>query len=212
MRIPSEVAGALLALAAACCAGQAHSPQDPTSAFGFTFRLPEDWKVIEPKGPSPEQQKKEEQKTSIGEQKRGIACLEVPLTARHGEPPTIVVIDALPFDCYGQKMTRGDLQAFGAGAGEGLKQTFDITSPITATYEMAGHNFWIERARAIPKGKQLPMETLEVVCTLLRRAAVCWVVRAADEGALKTFEQMAVTLDGNPSSFLVPDKVFENNH
>jgi hypothetical protein len=210
-RFHSELASALLVLAAAYGAAQAAAPLDTAKVYGFRYRLPEDWKLISPKAPSLEQQEKEEQKTSVTEAKKGMLCLEVPLTARHGDPPTTVVIDALRFDCYGQTLKPSDLQEFGAGAAEGLKETFDITTPVEARYRLAGHDFWIERARGTPRGKAGPAYTLEVVCTLLSRAAVCWAARAADEAGLHTFEQVPVTLDGTASAVLVPANVFVNN-
>ena len=164
--------------------------------------------MIAPKGPSPSQQQKEEQKTSQVEEKRGIACLEVPIAARHGDPPTVVVVDALPYECFGQKMTPEDLVAFGAGAAEGLKETFDVTTPVSATYQLGLHEMWIQRARATPKGKAGPTATLETVCTLLEKAAVCWVARATDEISLHTFELVSVMLDGAHAPHLVPANVF----
>ena len=175
------------------------------------MRLPEDWKIIDPKGPAPAQEHKEEQKTSIVEEKRGIACLEVPVTARHGDPPTTIVVDALPYDCYGQKITPQDLEVFGGGAAEGLKQTLDISTPIATTYKLAGHEMWIQRSKATAKGKPVPEYTLEVVCTLLSKAAVCWVARAGDGAGLRIFELLPVTLDGTAAQHLVPDNVFVTN-
>lgn len=165
-----------------------------------------------PKEPAPSPQRDEKQKPPILEEKKGIACLKVPLTAQYGDPPTTVVVDALPYDCYGQKITPEDLQALGAGAAGGLKGTFDVTEPIETTYKLAEHDVWIERTSASTKGKPVPAYTLEVVCTLLARAAVCWVARAAGEAGLRAFEHLPVTLDGTHAAALVPDNVFPLNH
>jgi hypothetical protein len=118
------------------------------------------------------------------------------------------VIDALPFNCFGQKLTEADLEGFASGAAEGLKQAFDVTDPVTASYTLAGHAMWIERAHALTKKIPATPYTLEIVCTLLQQAAVCWVARAASEPDLKTFEQTPVTLDGSSAPALVPENVF----
>jgi hypothetical protein len=202
---------ALLAVTAACGATQAPVPQNTASAFGFVYRLPEDWKIIAPKEPAPALQQNPDQKNPFVAEKKGTECMEVPITARHGDPPTTIVVDALPFACYGQRIMPDELPAFGAGAAEGLKQAFDITMPVEATYRLAGHRMWIQRARAIAKGKTGPTYTLETVCTLLERAAVCWVTRAADEVGLHTFELVPVRLDGAAAGPLVPPNTFVTN-
>lgn len=178
----------------------------------FTYRLPDDWQVLTPKAPAPTQQKKEEQKTPNLDVKKGIACLEVPMTARHGDPPSVVVIVALPMDCYGQTMTRNSLSDFGAGAAEGLKQTFTVTDPLTASYSLGRHAMWIERARGVPLGKTAPAYTLEIACTVLKKEAVCWLAQAADESALLAFENTPVTLDGDDAPALVPQGLFLHAH
>ena len=210
MRVKLESLLSLLLLATTIAA-QAPASQSAPPDFGFTYRLPEDWQVVGTKEPSPAQQQKEEQNTSSAEVKKGIACIEVPLTARHGDPPTTIVVVALPYDCYGQKMTAQDLAGFGSGAAEGLKDTFDITEPIATTYKLGSHDFWIERARATAKGKLTPSYTVEIACTLLSKAAVCWLAQAADESALKIFEQTPVKLESDGFPALVPENVFVNS-
>ena len=206
--MPSEIAVAILGVSAILGAAQEQATQDPASPFGFVYRLPDNWRVLTAKGPNPAQQQKEEEKPSSPEVRRGIACLEVPITARHGDPPATVVVDALPLDCYGQTITSEDLAVFGAGAAEGLKETFDISTPAVATYNLAGHAMWIQRVQATTKGKSAPAYTLETVCTVLARAAVCWVVKTGDDATLKAFEQVPVTLDGARAPRLVPADVW----
>lgn len=190
----------------------AQSPAAPPAAGPpepeFTYHLPEDWQIVRPKTPAPEQQQKQEQKTPDIEVKKGIACLEVPMTARHGDPPSVVVIVALPIDCYGQTMNDDSLPLLGAGAAEGLKQSFTITDPVTASYSLAGHPMWIERARGVPQGKTAPVYTLEIACTILKKEAVCWLAQATEEAALRIFESAPVTLDGDAAPALVPDGLF----
>ena len=117
----------------------------------------------------------------------------MPLTARHGDPPSAIVIIALPFDCFGQTMAQHDLADFGSGVTEGLKTTFDFLNPVSTTYALAGHKLWIERVKAVPKGKTAPVDTVEITCTILEKGAVCWMVQAADEASLEAFERGAVT-------------------
>jgi hypothetical protein len=204
---------ALLVLAAVPArqtpAAPSSSPPSPeANPIGFSYHLPDDWEIIGPKTPSPKEQKKQQQKVSSADEKRGIECLQVALTARHGDPPTTIVIVSLPFDCYGQTLTNRDLPGFGSGASEGLKQAFDIASPIEASYPLASHKMWIERASATPKGKSGPAYTVEIACTLLQKGVVCWMAQAADENGLHTFESAPVSLDGSPAPALVPPEIF----
>lgn len=208
MALTFGLVSALVAFGVAAGAAQSPAPQDPATAFGFTYHLPGDWHVIESKPPAPLLQ--QEQETAKAEEKKGIGCLEVPYTARHDEPPTTVVIDALPYACFGQKLGPQDLSSFGAGVAEGLKQISEVTGPIEVQYTLAGHTMWIQRARATPKGRTFSY-TIEIVCTLLSKAAVCWLVQAPDEAGLHVFEQAPVTLDGVLAPALVPANVFVKN-
>ena len=208
----------LFALAAVPVLAQAVAHQPPSglptdaSGLGFQYVLPDDWQIVPARKTSATEQKKEEGQAPDAEVKKGIGCLQVMLTARHGIPPTVIVVDALPFACYGQTLADGDLPGFGAGAAEGLKQAFDISDPIEASYTIADHKMWIERARALPKGKTAPQYTVEIACTLLHKGVVCWMAQAADEAGLNVFEQSAVTLDGTPAPALVPPETFLHLH
>lgn len=189
----------------------AQSPAPPAAdAHGaeFTYRLPEDWQILTPQAPPPAQQQKEEPKNPNIDVKKGIACLEVPMTARHGDPPSVVVIVALPLDCYGETITEDSLPAFGAGAAEGLKQSFAIRDPLTASYSLNGHRMWVERARGVPLGKTAPVYTLEIACTVLKKEAVCWLAQTTGEAALLVFESTPVTLEGDAAPALVPESLF----
>ncbi len=213
-----RILSALFVLAAAPVLPQAsaHQPaSDPPAGandLGFQYVLPDDWQIVTTPALSTSSEGKAAQQTPDAEEKKGIGCLQVVLTARHGAPPSVVVVDALPFDCYGQKLTNRDLPGFGSGAAEGLKQAFDISSPIEASYTVAGHKMWIERARALPKGKTAPRYTVEIACTLLRKGVVCWMAQAADEAGLQVFEESSVILDGMPAPALVPPDIFVNSH
>ena len=197
----------------------ASSPQAPAPApaspgdnpIGFSYRVPEDWQIVTPRAPSPSQQKRAQQNVSSLEEKHGMECLQVTLTARHGDPPSTIVVVALPFDCFGQRLNDRDLPGFGEGAAEGLKQAFDISSPIQASYPLASHKMWIERARAIPKGRPGPEYTVEIACTLLQKGIVCWMAQAADAVGLRVFENGPVSLDGSSAPALVPPDIFLGN-
>ena len=184
----------------------AQAPQVHSQALGFSFSLPDDWQVIVPASQS-EQQPNTPQ-GAPEETKKGIDCLEVPMTARHGEPASVVVIDALPFDCFGETMAAQDLPGFGSALTEGLKTALDFLNPVTASYTLAGHDLWIERVKAMPKGKTAPVSTVEIACTILAKGAVCWMVQASDEAGLQAFENASVTLEGSPVNRLVPSQVF----
>ena len=142
------------------------------------------------------------------DEKKGIGCVQVALTARHGDPASVVVVVALPYDCYGQTMTEKDLPAFGSGASEGLNNTFDISEPIRGVYSLGTHSIWVERAKGTLKGSPDSKYTMETVCSIMKNGAVCWMAMAADDNALQTFENGAVTLDGEAPVVLVPSSAF----
>lgn len=183
----------------------AQAPRVHSEKLGFSYALPDDWQAIVPE---PRAGQPGTWQNTPEEVKKGIACVEVPMTARHGEPASVVVVIALPFDCFGATMPAQDLAEFGSGVTEGLKTALDFLSPVTASYALAGHDLWIERIKAVPKGKTEPVSTVEITCTILEKGAVCWMVQAADEAGLQAFEGAAVTLEGSPASRLVPTQVF----
>lgn len=188
---------------------QAPATQTHASEVGFSYSLPADWEVVDTKPTLPQVQQ-EVAKTAKSEgEKKGIACVQVALTARHGDPASVVVVVALPYDCYGQTMTEKDLPGFGSGASEGLKNTFDITSPMRGTYSLGTHSLWIERATGTLKDDPKVKYTVETVCSVLKKGAVCWMVMAADDTALRIFEQGEVGLDGEALAALVPSSAFQ---
>jgi hypothetical protein len=200
---------ALRPLTAQAARPSAHAAvQVANSGVGFSYSLPGEWEVL-PSQPAP--QPKQEQTEPVPEARQGIGCIDVPLTARRGNPASVIVVVALPFDCFGQTMAYSDLPGFGDGAAQGLKQTLDIIEPIAASYKLAGHAIWIQRAKATPKGKTAPQYTVEIACTVLEKGAVCWLAQAADAAALEAFEHASVTLDGAQAGALVPQDVFVKN-
>jgi hypothetical protein len=178
-------------------------PQVENTDVGFTYSLPSDWEIVaSPTAhavtvPYPE---------LIA--KKGDACVEVIFTAKHGTPASVVVVMALPFACYGQTLKPGDLANFGAGAAEGLKQTFDVTDPVQGNYTLGSHAVWIERANGTPKGHTGDSFIFETACTVLTKGAVCWVTMAADKDSLHAFQRAPVTLDGEIFPELVPGHSF----
>ena len=172
--------------------------------IGFSYKLPSDWEFVA----LPSAPKVIVPFPGIVGSKRGDACVEVVLTAKRGAPASAVVVTALPFACYGQNMTPADLANFGAGAAEGLKQTFDVTAPVEGRYTLGSHAFWIERAKGTPKGHPGNPLIFETACTILAKGAVCWTAMAADAATLRAFERAPVTLDGESYAELVPANAF----
>jgi hypothetical protein len=68
---------------------------------------------------------------------------------------------------------------------------------------------WIERAKGTSKSHPELAYTIEVVCSLVKKAAVCWMAMAADDAALRVFEHGVVTLDGDSAGALVPPTAFD---
>jgi len=206
---PALLASALLAACCAALAAQAPAPTDPAAAMGFSYSLPAGWTVAATKPPQPVAQTGPRQAAAIAAEKKGTACIEVTRTALHGSPSSVIVEVALPFGCFGQTMKDSDLQGFGQGAAEGLKQAFDLSAPVFGAYTLGSHRFWIERAKASAKGRAATAYTVEIACGLLKKGAVCWMAMAADAASLQAFEQAPVTLEGESAPALVPATTFD---
>ena len=187
----------------------AQTPVTHSSPVGFTIQIPADWEVVDTTATLPSVQQQVAQTAASDEEKKGISCVQVALTARHGAPASVMVVVALPFDCFGQQMTDKDLPGFASGASEGIKNTFDITGPMNSSYSLGAHTVWIERAKGTLKDHPEVQYTVETVCSILKKGAVCWMAMAADDSALKTFEHGTVTLDGEAPSVLVPATAFQ---
>jgi hypothetical protein len=130
------------------------------------------------------------------------------LTARHGLPPSVILVVALPYACFGQTMTDKDLPGFAQGASEGLRKSFDLADPIYSAYTLGAHSMWIERAKGTVIGHAEVQYTVEMVCSTLKKGAICWMALAKDDEALKIFEHSAVILDGEAQPALVPETAF----
>jgi hypothetical protein len=199
--------GLLLVLAGAALA---QAPQTATrtfrSHFGFSYAIPTDWDVVDYSAAA-----KEEARESAPdeEDKKGLECTVMGLQAKHGAPASMIVEVALPFDCFGQVMQASDLPGFAAGASAALQQNFDVAQPMYGTYTRGTHSFWIERANATLKQQPAMAYTIEIACTIGKKAAVCWMNMAADNSALAVFERGMVSVDGDAPEALVPENAFD---
>lgn len=182
------------------------TPHVYTSNLGFSYAIPGDWEAVDSQASWAQAQQQMAQNTSNEDAKKGLACLQMGLTAHHGG--SAIVAMALPFDCIGQQLSESDLPAFGNKTSEGLKQGFDIGEPTFSSYALGKHNLWIERVKGTPKAQPGVDYTVEIACGVLKKAAVCWMAMAADDAALQTFEHGKVSLDGEPPVDLVPEAAF----
>jgi hypothetical protein len=183
----------------------ADSGHSYTSAVGFSYEVPNDWKVAHSQV-DPKTKEQAAQNAGSEQDKKGLACAQIGMTAQQGE--SVIVDVALPFDCFGQQMTEEDLSRFGDGASQGLKQSFDIGEPVYGSYPLGSHKLWIERVQGTRKDRPGISYTIEVACGVLRKGAVCWMAMAADDVALRAFEHVRVSLDGEKPAGLVPSTVF----
>jgi len=180
-----------------------------TSDLGFSYTLPSDWEVVDTHPVLPVVKQQQSQSATSDEEKKGIECVQLALTARHGTPVSVVAVLELPFACFGQQLADKDLPGFAQGASEGLKRTFVISQPVYGTYMLGTHDFWIERAQGVVIGHPEAQYTVEVACGLLKKGAVCWLATAVDQATLDTFEHGTVTLDGEAPTTLVPATAFD---
>jgi hypothetical protein len=197
----------LLALSGALLAAQAPvSPATQTHSdpVGYSYTLPADWQMIDMQPALPAiRQRFEKDATSEGE-KKGLECVQVAFTARHGDPASAILAVTMSFDCMGMTMKDSDLPAFAVGTASGLKKTWNIVDPQYGAYTVGSHSMWIERATGNPIDHPETHKTLEVVCGILKKGAVCWMAFAADDASLKIFEQAPVVFDGDAHAALVP--------
>ena len=199
---------ALLCLCLALCSisAGAQAVTRTSNELGFSFTVAADWDVMDTSAAAKEQAR---QNASTDEDKKGLACVDVGFTARHGDPPSVMTEVALPFACYGQQMSDADLPGFAASASAGLAQNFDLGQPAYGLYQLGTHKFWIERVNGTVKGQGSLGYTIEIACGVTKKAAVCWMIMASNDSSRAAFEQMPVSLDADPPSALVPANAFE---
>jgi hypothetical protein len=184
-------------------------PAPTPEQLGFSFHIPSGWAEIDAQSTLPEVKDRQLANAKTDAEKKEIACIQIPLSARKGPPPSFLAVMALPFACFGQIMTEKDLPGFAEGSSQGPRTVFDFSEPEYGSYSLGSHKMWIERAKGNPKGHPEMPYTLEIACSLLRRAAVCWMTVASDERSLKEFESNAVTLDGDFFTEFVPATAFD---
>ena len=205
--------GHLSLILAVCCAPllaqDSAPPTVSTAELGFAYHIPAGWDVIDAQSTLPIVKQRQLEKAKTEEEKKEIACIQIPISARRGDPPSFLAVIALPLVCFGQVLTEKDLPGFAQGSSEGPRQIFDFGDPVSTTYSLGSHHMWIERAKGNPKGHPEMAYTLEVACGLLKESAVCWMTVARDEPSLKVFESTAVTLDNDFFAELVPATAFE---
>jgi hypothetical protein len=199
----------LLLLAAPALAQDLALPAPSTEFLGFTYRVPSGWDSIDVKATLPEVKKNQMANAKTDDERREIACVQIPISARRGNPPSFLAAMALPFDCFGQPMTEKDLPGFAEGSSQGPRAIFDFADPVYGAYSLGSHRMWIERAKGNPKGHPEMPYTLEIACSLLKKSAVCWMTVAGDDQSLKEFEGNAVTLNGDFFTELVPATAFD---
>jgi hypothetical protein len=197
----------LLAQAPAA-ASPAPATQTHSNNVGFSYTFPADWEVVDMSSTLPDAQKQAQQNAATDQEKRGAACTQIALSARHGTPASTVVAVVLPFACLGAELTESDLAGVGIGATVGIQQNFDISGTDTGAYSLGSHSVWIQRSVGTLKSHSDLHYTVETVCTILKKGAVCWMTIAADETALKSFELGLVTLDSEAPAPLVPANAF----
>lgn len=200
------VPSAILLLAAIASAQAAGRSETFTNPLGFTYTVPMDWQLMDYSALAKERAR---ENAATEDAKKGLACTQMGLLARHGTPSSVIAEVALPFDCFGQTMTDADLPGFAAGASEGLRGNIDLGEPVLGTYSLDGHLFWIERANGTLKENPTVPFTIEIACTVGKKAAACWMTMAANQLALDTFEQGAVSVDGDKPAALVPSTAFD---
>ncbi len=158
----------------------------------------------------PEARQQAQQSATSEAEKQGAACIQIALSARHGSPASTVVALVLPFSCLGSAMTDKDIPGMAAGAVEGIQQNMDLMSePQYGSYALGSHTVWIERVKGTLKANPQAQYTVETVCSLVKKGAVCWMAMAAADEALATFEKGKVTLDGETPRSLVPATAFD---
>jgi hypothetical protein len=177
--------------------------QAHTSDLGFSYSIPPDWDVVDAKPMLPSVLQKAARDYG-NESAKMAACVQLPLTAHHGNPPSAIVVVGLSFDCMGHTFTVQDLPSVATGVNEGLAKSIQIDNPVTNTYTLGTHSMWIQRATGSLAGHPEIKRTMETVCSVLKKGVVCWMALAADDATLQTFENGVVTLDGEDATTLVP--------
>ena len=173
------------------------------SDLGFSYSLPADWEIVDVPPTLPSMLQKAARDYG-NEAAKMAACVQLPLTAHHGNPASAIAVVGLPFDCVGHSYTASDIPSVASNVTDSMKNSIQITNSVINTYTLGTHSLWIQRASGSLAGHPEIKRTVETVCGVLKKGVVCWVTMAADDAALQTFEQGAVTLDDDAATALVP--------
>ena len=65
----------------------AAATQVHSSKLGFSYSVPSDWEVVDNQATLSTAKQQAGQNTTSEDEKKGLACVELDLTARHGAPP-----------------------------------------------------------------------------------------------------------------------------
>lgn len=182
--------------------------QTYTDEMGFSYSLPADWTMVDTRPVQTEAKRQAEKDAGSEGEKSAEACVETPLRATHGNPGSSIGIVVVSFDCYGQQFESSGLAGFGKGFAEGMKKGWNLADPVYGTYTLGSHSLWIEHADGSLVTHPEVKRTMEMVCSFLKKAAVCWVSFTEDEADLRAFEHGQVTLDGEAPKALVPANAF----
>jgi len=203
----NPIFAALLMLCAASLAGQtpaSSAVKTHADPLGFSYSLPADWNLIDVQPSLPAIRQQVGSEVTSTEEKKGAECAQVPFLARRGDPPSVVEIVTMGFDCFGQKMTQKDLPGVGMGMAEGVKKSFNIVDPVYGAYTLGSHPIWIERASGNFLNSPDRKVEFEAVCAVLKSGVACWMAFLADDASLKAFEQGQVVLEDDTPVALVP--------
>jgi len=175
-----------------------------TSDLGISYSIPSDWDVVDAQPMLPAVKQQAEMNATSEDEKKGVSCVQVVLLARHGNPGSVIEVIEMPFDCFGQQFTDKELPSLATGVAAGIQKSFLISAPTYGAYSRGAHSLWIERASGTLLANPYFKRTIETVCGILKKGVVCWVGLTADDAALQTFEQGAVSLEGEAPVALVP--------
>jgi hypothetical protein len=113
------------------------------------------------------------------------------------------LLTAEPFDCTGATMTEEGLINSVSNFSWDIKG-YDLRGEVFGSYMLGSHSVHIGRMNLLGTGHPEQTRTQELVCSLVKRARLCWTVVAMDDASLKLFEETAVMLDGESAPALVP--------
>jgi hypothetical protein len=176
--------------------------------LGFTYSYPTDWELVDTKPMIPAARLQEKDKATSEPEKKAADCVQIGLLLRHGTPGSVLMSVALPFDCFGATVAATDLPGFGEGVAVGMAREYEMKNPQYGAFKLGTQNLWIERAEGTSKAHPEFHRTVETVCALLKKGAVCWIGMVQDDAAMKIFESGLVTLEGEAPTPLVPADAF----